>query len=350
VTSTVRLSTLRAIAERSHQEYEAMMMLAFHVTREAEKQLTSNRTSIARADESQLRRAIEDLRREKGELRRKFGIVAGEQELLDLLAFVKNSPAGELSYIAKYYLKQMVSGYQKMIPNFELIPDHARIGLTTRNEPRKPGALEFRILEATMFEDMCSLFNLAHENRIQSNIDNLEKSTFKRSLALNRATIVAAFFFVESYLNGLAADHLLRHENSLTQDDETVLLEWDARSGRPRGLGLVDKVQKYLRIILGTQHSPIQPSNSPELKFMAESIENLRDPIVHASPLNSPKIPALSREERIFSVRFSDVEKVVDTAIVLVRNIEKTVHGDLERVWWLNERGADGVFPQSVFD
>jgi hypothetical protein len=70
-----------------------------------------------------------------------------------------------------------------------------------------PGRFEVRQLEITLFEDLASLFNLAREKYIQTVATHEPaKVELKLAVALYRAIVSAAFYFVECFMNELAAD------------------------------------------------------------------------------------------------------------------------------------------------
>ena len=209
--------------------------------------------------------------------------------------------------------------------------------------------VDWRSTEATLFEDMCALYNLAREasEKLKTAIDSVLAQ--KKLNALLRATASAAFYFVEAYLNGLAYDHFIASKNKLDEATTKKLTEWDSSLKKPAYLSLRDKLLQYPRIILGVQHPPLQENNCSELDFISGKAKLLRDSTVHASP-NPDRITLEPvKELALFNVSFDEVEKVVDNAILLVREIESTIRGNENSLYWIRERGGSGFFPKIVF-
>ena len=102
------------------------------------------------------------------------------------------------------------------------IPPHARISVDYLGIGIEyPGGFEVRLLDASLFEDMCALFN----NCRRADLDcprELPPGDIKRKIAakyhaaLKRATISSAFYFVEGYINCLASDFMHDHSDVLT--------------------------------------------------------------------------------------------------------------------------------------
>ncbi len=140
---------------------------------------------------------------------------------------------------------------------------------------------------------MCAAYNSAIDSE-ENNVRDSAKVSKKRTAMLVRTTILSAYYFVESYLNAVAFNYWWAEKSRLGQDDVDTLLELDSRNNRTRWLKFEDKTQKYPRIILKTQHSPLQPTNCAELKTLLGRLKEVRDAIVHQSPkvdLRSLTIP-----------------------------------------------------------
>lgn len=349
MTGRLSLSQLRQTALTLHREYEAILVLAHLVTPEVDAQLADERNAIMHGPEPFVGHAIRSLHEHLTNARRDFDITASHRELVDFLKQVESGPREQLAFTRKHDIGRLIPTYRKIAPRFDAYPEHAMIGFSRPSSP-----FEVWILEATLYEDMAALFNQAYERKDLLNPDTTSKKELKTGFALNRATITSVFFFIESYLNGLAADHVLRNEARLTEEQKSLLTEWNEAQNRPRYLSLREKVLQYQRIILGVPHPVLQESNCPELAFILNSVGRLRDPVVHASALDRSNATGSSvrssKEAELFKIRFEDVVRVVDQAIVLVRKIEMAVKGNLERMWWLKERGEDGRFPDSAFD
>ena len=211
-----------------------------------------------------------------------------------------------------------------------------------------------RLLEASLFEDMCALFNSCRDADVQAPrelpvADMTRKIAVKRHAALKRATMSAAFYFVEGYINGLATSFMHGHGNTLDEKEKTLLTEWDASKSRYRSVSTRDKLVQYPRIITRSQFPPIDENNCPELAYFVTTAKDFRDAVVHASASLDPLKDYPRKETFFISLDQGDVEKIIDTAVGLVRRIEVLLHG--EGLVWLKDRDpATGYFPDSVFE
>lgn len=216
-----------------------------------------------------------------------------------------------------------------------------------------PGGFEVRLLEASLFEDMCALYNQAHEafatiprSRRPGEMDL--KIAKKQHASLMRATVSAAFYFVEGYINCLAADYVHTNGERISEKDRMDLTEWDSSKNRYRSVSTRDKLVKYPRIVTGATFPPIDESNCPELKYFVTTAKSFRDAIVHASASFDP-VEDYPKKERIFvGLNQDEVAKIVDTVVALVERIETLVNGQPPR--WLQRRDSRGVFPNTVFE
>ena len=83
---------------------------------------------------------------------------------------------------------------------------------------------------------------------------------------------------------GLAFDHLVRHEESLSPDERSILRDWDEKPIRPRYLSLRDKLLQYQRLVTGSQHARLQENNCPEITRFLQVVDLIRNPLAHPSP------------------------------------------------------------------
>jgi hypothetical protein len=253
--------------------------------------------------------------------------------------------------VPKFLIEKLCERYDGIVKGFGTFPSHIFVGLHNGSLREYPGEIELYLLEAKLFEDMCALFNMAKESEtnLKPHKQFQSKLPLKRKEALYRATIIAAFNFLEAYLNGIAFDHLIVNKDSLDHATKKLLTEWDDANSRPHYISLRDKVVKYPRVVLGASHAPIQENNCPELEYLATKIKPLRDAIVHPTP--GPDLESFEpgNEKEFFALNFSEVERIVDCAVVLVRRIERTIKGDEHRLFWLYDRSPNGVFPETVF-
>src|SRR5260370_23910022 len=136
--------------------------------------------------------------------------------------------------------------------------------------------------ETILYEDMCASYNLAarsHGHLVQLS----SKKEIKTHNMAVRAAILAAYYFVEAYLNAVAFDHWFTTKAKLSQDDIDALMEWDSKKQRQRLLSFEENTNRYPPIMLGVPHSPLAASNCEDLKFLLNTGKDIRDSIVHAS-------------------------------------------------------------------
>lgn len=155
---------------------------------------------------------------------------------------------------------------------------------------------------------------------------------------------------MESYVNGVAFNFLARGGNAVDPKTRDYLSEWDSARKRPKFIKTRDKLVQYPRIVLGASHPPLQENNCPELAFIVTKAKQLRDSIVHASPIENPISLAPEKEAALYTLEFVDVEKTVDSVIDFVSKVETLLPGNLQYVDWLKKRSPDGLFSERVFD
>lgn len=160
--------------------------------------------------------------------------------------------------LPKFLIKEYFLSYGKVFPGFDVLPEHASIGFHDGTGRKSVGEIEVYLLEAKLYEDMCGLFNLAKEiaGKVDAHKQGKSKTDSKKLEACCRATATSAFYFVESYLNGLAYDHYVTHMKSLDVKSNQILTEWDIQKNCPCYLSLREKILQYPRIILGSTHPP----------------------------------------------------------------------------------------------
>ncbi len=178
---------------------------------------------------------------------------------------------------------------------------------------------------------------------------DLDKINFKLQSALLRATVLAAFHFVEAYLNGLAFDYYILKEKDVSEETKTLLFDWNPKTNKPRYLSLRDKALQYPKIVLGLKEPPLQESNCHELKYILEALE-VRHRLTHISPKREFERVAADHEAHFYIVNSSEVENIVDSCIAFVREIDNLLHSKSLSLHWLHDRMPDGTFPNVAFD
>jgi hypothetical protein len=271
------------------------------------------------------------------QMRNHYGIVATASSLRLLLKEARAVPEGEVMWARKTHLTRLLSLYDN-----QAWPPHAQIMVDPHGtQPRFPD-IEVRLLEATLYEDMCVLFNQAKRTA------GMSKSDLKTANALCRATITSAYYFVEAYLNGLAVRHLAAKGQSIDDATRDLLTEWDSKKNRQSTLTFREKVLKYSRIASGKPHPPIQESNCPEMQILTDVAKQLRDSIVHASALPDRITHVPEKELAVFQMGILEAERVVDAAVPFVRKVEEATFGNADVLHWLEVRSPNGFFPESA--
>jgi hypothetical protein len=286
----------------------------------------------------QLREYIADKTEERSKWRARFHVKATPGELEQLFARAAELPDGSSLVLPKDVAVRYFPGYDYGLPFFDLLPLHANMMLSWS------GTIEWSLLEAKVFEDMAALSNLAQ--RLGAKESSPEHS--KQRLALYRAAGLTALNFVESYLNGIASDYYLADTDGIDEQTKGILLDWDFAKNRPKYLSLKDKIIKYQRIILNAEHAPLQESNCAEFAYLTTAAKSFRDAVVHPAPNTFDRLTT-PKEQYLFALTPEEARKTVDTAISLIRQLEETLYGNQDRLFWLCNRGADDCFPSDAF-
>jgi hypothetical protein len=331
-------------------EFEALQVVVQVATIESNRAAKEAMAELEMLKKAEVRKRNHILEAKISEIRKVFGAQVPNSVFVQLSERARAVP-GKDFLVPKFLVRNYFLSYGKVFPNFDLLPEHASIGFHDGTERESVGEIEVYLLEAKLYEDMCGLFNLAKEiaGRVSVHTQGKSKTDSKKLEACCRATTTSAFYFVESYLNGLAYDHYVTHMKTLDEKNKQILTEWDIQKDCPRYLSLREKILQYPRIILGSIHPPFQENNCVEVKFLLERVKVLRDAIAHPSP--GPNLIKMEpgKERELFNAEFNEVEPIVDNSIALVRKIERLIRGDELRLDWLHERGGDGFFPDTVF-
>lgn len=261
-------------------------------------------------------------------------------------------------FLPKWLLIDLLPGIGTIWTNITPLPMHAYVRIDLTGAHTQGAATELLILEAALFDDVCACSNRA-EILAQSLVGHGPSDEHRELMAMRRATLLGSFYFLESYLNSIAFDHVFTHRGLLAPRDLDYLTEWDSARHSARYVSFRNKLLHYPRIILGLPSPPIQENNCPEAKYILQEVKDLRDAIVHANPRPDPLTHANTKSLHFWAVASSaplirpdDSESdpsswrsAVDAAIVLVSKIETLLYGSLNRLFWLRHRSANGLFP-----
>ncbi len=308
------------------------------------------RAQILSWNKKELREYIEGVEETIKNLRRQYGVVASSSELLDFLKWGQETLPGHVALPRVVEVRKFFHDYSMIFPNSKLWPAHARItfdyhGAGPNGDPDRG----IRILEATIYEDMSALWNLLNERAGDDNPKSMPRER-KTLYALRRATISTAVYFLEAYVNGLAFDFLADPKRTFTNEEKSVLSEWNFEKQQPRYLSLKDKILKFQRIILKTQHAPIQTNNSPSMEKILYLAEYFRNPLAHPDPHFKPISGKQDKELAIYDISIEHARDAVDSAVDLSMKLEELFHGDRCRIPWLLPRTQAGCFPKEAFE
>lgn len=351
-----KLQRLKSRAKQMLREHEAILALSNLLASDIGLNLRLAQEQLAAANSvSKLERYIEVETETVGRLRRSLGITVPNSELVDFFNQVQVAsskiaklPSSERIGVAKLRLKRWFPNLAQFLPNFDNLPNHAKIFLRLPGDDPIP-SYDWLVVEVLLFEDMCALFNCALEMQPTPQAIAGRKRAGKRVNALIRAAISTAIYFLAAYLNGIAIDFYVDNHKRLDDRDKTLLLEQDLAKKRRVTVGLRDKILQYPRIILSLKDPPLNETNCPEIAFVLSTAKQLRDAVAHASSITEPGTLISEKEFWIVHPDLEQLKQIVDNTIALVRKIETITRGTDKRLFWLHGRGADGAFDAKVF-
>jgi hypothetical protein len=251
-----------------------------------------------------------------------------------------------ISYIHKWDIDEVYfANYAKVWPGWQKQPPHMLIGLDFNGELNG----EYFLPEATLYEDMCFSFNSAVALEPELGKRPIDKSKVKAHAFYQRGAVLAAFYFVEAYLNGIAFDFVFRHGQSATQQELDFLREWDSNKSREKWVKFRDKLLQYPKIIIRAQNPPLTETNCPSSQIIVSEAREIRDSLVHWSPRPDRATGSTVKTGWLMDMKPAKLTQVVDAAVTLVKrlNTELGTHG--QDLHWLHERDSSGVFPKEAF-
>jgi hypothetical protein len=331
---------LRGTAWSLFRECEAIYFLTNSITTQLAGLLEQEELLIDQLPgEEELRGYIAEKKAERAKWRARFNVVATAAELEEYFTRAEQLEEGESLAFPKHLAIRHFPKYEYGLPFFDLLPLHANLMLSWAGE------VEWSLLEARVFEDMAALSNQAERH----SPDLASKQEYRKGrTALYRAASLNAINLVEAYLNGVAADYYFAEITHLDELTKELLLDWDFVRNRPKFLSLRDKMLKYQRIILKTEHAPIQESNCPELAYLITAVKTLRDALVHPSPDTLSHV-STSKEEVLSALTADTARTTINTAITVVRQLASVLYGNEDRLFWLFARDTNGFFPSDAF-
>jgi len=187
-----RIDELRAQALALLREDQALSFVISPPDLAGRERADLVRARILQGNKKGVLNYIAKVREHMRERRRDYGVKARPQELLSFFEDAEKAPPGDLVWAPIFFVRSLFRDYTKVMPGSDALPAHARLAFDAHclgggGEPIQ----RIRLLEATVYEDMATLCNLAiAQSRIASG--TTARLPLKTMNALCRATIAAS--------------------------------------------------------------------------------------------------------------------------------------------------------------
>lgn len=343
----MEMSAAKRNAGRVIRELRATALLACNLTRALREELDGQLLAIPTMKVAELNSLHDRAQATLIELRSALGARAETQEYMELVEDMHKHP-GEVAWLARHFIdKKLFSNLETAVPRWRLFPPHLRVAIDHHGV--MPDGLEWRLLEASLFESAALLWNdalaAATDDAVARGDDKIAGKRFRE---LKRSAIRAIFALLEGYMNGIACDVSLTVDiAALSKGARQMLLERDD-DGRAQFKSFKEKVFGYPRLALGLRQSPVDERNVHLAHIFAQE-RLLRDAVVHPTPRNDPDRLVL-REQAFYEVELDVVRDLLDHSIAAINYIDQILDGKFGRVEiWIAERGADGRFAAGTF-
>lgn len=329
------------------RQFRAMCLLSCGLTAKLRAELDDDIRRIPEMHKRELMELEEHVTAVVRELAPRLGL---RKSLDDCLAYVEEMERApqDMPWLRKHGIeREWFSNLGSVPPKWNLYPPHTRFGIDVKGY--MPSGLEFRLLEASLFESAALLWNdtAASETHDRGAMGDA-KIPWKRHQELKRSTVRAVFALIEGYLNGIALDIELTTDISTLSVGARELILERSDAGKSRFKTLHEKIFGYPRIALGREHSPVAERNE-HVAWILEHERELRDAIVHPTPRVEDGSPII-REQAYYDTDLAMIQDLVDHAIGLIRYLDALLDGKFGRVeLWLRDRGADGRLPNETF-
>jgi len=344
----MKAERLRQRAKQRLQELEALSILTHQLNAQNVRQIAQTRREIDAASSKRLSEIVMLVEGYIGTLKEKSGFTGELSYVFRLVKKAREQPS-RIFTIPKWRIDRLFGKYSRCFPAWEMYPPHAGIPIDADGDVEKAIWHGVYMPEAMLYEDMCASYNVAAQSEKYLSQDAASKIELKTHGRAVRGAILAAYYFVEAYLNAIAFDYWWREKANLCEDDIDALLEWDSKKQRQRWLSLEEKTNRYPRIILRVQHCPLAPSNCGELQCLLGTGKKIRDSIVHASPKIDRDSMSIEKLTYMFGAHFAQATVVVDSAIGYVRRLNDLLGKHGTNLGWLVDRDASGQFPEAAF-
>lgn len=377
MTSRADRQHLLAQVEERLAELYALLVLARRYHAEQREMFDQRRAELPSYGCEELQQAHERVVEHVDRLAEELGVMRPLREYVDLVVEM-GAGKGQCAHMEKWRLKRLLRNYDACVPLAALLPEHTQMSMDPRGVTPAGVFLEVRIVEASVFEDMCAEFNRAWRDTPLARRPDASRIFVKECTAARRASVAKAVDLVEAYLNSLAFDSRVAHADDPPSDDPAHLkdLDWilerNRKTGGRRWVKLHDKLVHYPRILRGKAKPLLDENNCKDLDYFVKTAKAYRDALAHPGPDPDEVAPgrtkvglfwrlsvdpwgdcgpgALPSACEIEAEQDAEWTRIVDTAVRLLRTLETCVHGSDARLFWLRERTADGLFPPAVFD
>ncbi len=257
----------------------------------------------------------------------------------------------DLFFIPKAYIEtKLFRRFERVWAGWDRFPPHTRFGFDMRNElPFTGRTIEWRLLEAALFEDMAMLWNESLAATCEAKGETAEgRIPYKKFQVLKRSAARAVYALLEGYLNGLAADLEWTTNLSTYSPAQREMILERSDDGKVRYKQLRDKILQYPKIALAVEHPPIQESMQ-DFALILQKEREWRDAFMHPTPRPDQGRPML-REQTFFEIQSEELGELIDAAISLIRRVDTALDGKFGRVeLWIADRGEGGRFADKVF-
>ncbi len=344
----MKVERIRERARARLQELEALVVFTYQMTDHNRSEIAGARDEIKTTSSKRLHYLLEQIQGRIDDIRKWSGCTVALSTLVQLYKQIQ-SDTTRVFTMPKWRLQTDFVQYERCFPGWNSYPAHAMIPISVSGDLREGIWHGVFLPEALVYEDMCAAYNLGVRSEKSRRSPHATKVEIKTHDMAVRTAILTAYYFVEAYLNAVAFDFWSVKSNGPSPEEIDALLEFDSKKQRQRWLSLEEKTNRYPRIILGAQHSPLMTSNCAELDYLLHPGKEIRDSIVHPSPKIDRTTERMEKVGHIIGVRLDQATAAADAAIGYIRKLNSALGKHGCDLWWLVDRGHDGTFPDTAF-
>ncbi len=192
--------------------------------------------------------------------------------------------------------------------------------------------LQFKFPEEDIAKDLAEAIRLVSEahtglkeyatkphHQLLSNRSQVSALTREKSFAA-RTVVICCFNLIESYLNGLAWDHVQTFGTANLSNQKKKLLEDTA------SVTIRDKLLKYPEILTGQK---LWDESDQELEGFISTVKPYRDSLVHPSPFSAPvKFGGYDKLRLFYRVDHDTSVLTTNLLVNLLKRIHQHVYGE----------------------